>query len=52
MVSRKRSDPTRELRYFTNGGAHNRDDNIYTLAQLLSGSQREPNVPLYHRAVL
>ncbi|KAF2895345.1 hypothetical protein ILUMI_10826 [Ignelater luminosus] len=48
MVARKRNDPTRELRYF-NGPAQRND--FYTLSQLLA-SQREPNVPLYHRFVL
>lgn len=55
MVARKRSDPTHELRYLTGSNYNhvNRDDNIYTLAQLLGNSQqRDPNVPLYHRAVL
>lgn len=47
MVARKRNDPTRELRYL-NGP--NKND-FYTLSQLLS-SQREPNVPVYHRVVL
>lgn len=47
MVARKRNDPTRELRYL-NGP--NKND-FYTLSQLLN-SQREPNLPVYHRLVL
>lgn len=50
MVARKRNDPTRELHYLT-GPVQDRND-FYTLAQLLSSQQREPNVPLYHRLVL
>lgn len=48
MVSRKRNDPTRELRYL-NGPASRND--FYTLSQLLATSN-EPNVPVYHRMVL
>ncbi|GLV34599.1 hypothetical protein CBL_09080 [Carabus blaptoides fortunei] len=51
MVSRKRSDPTRELRYL-NGPAQGHDD-MYSLSQLLGASpQRDLSVPAYHRMVL
>lgn len=47
MVARKRSDPTRELRYLAGPGTND----YYALSQLLN-SQREPNVPLYRRMML
>ncbi|XP_022916655.1 uncharacterized protein [Onthophagus taurus] len=46
-IAKRKNDPTKELRYL-NGPSVN---DYYTLAQLLN-NQREPNVPVYHRAVL
>ncbi|KAK9883377.1 hypothetical protein WA026_001549 [Henosepilachna vigintioctopunctata] len=47
MVSKRRNDPTRELRYLTGPSKHD----YYTLSQLLS-NQREANVPVFHRYIL
>ncbi|XP_018333093.1 prohormone-2-like [Agrilus planipennis] len=49
FLSERRNDPTRELRYL-NGPARSKNE-FYTLSQLLA-SQREPNLPIYHRLVL
>lgn len=51
MVSRKRSDPTRELRYL-NGPAQTHED-LYSLTQLLGGGvPRDLNYPVFHRMAL
>lgn len=47
MVTRKRNDPTRELRLLNGPNVND----YYTLTQIMA-NQRDPTIPLYHRRVL